>query len=65
MLVTLVLEPKTYKYQLFFFNNRVYKGKVENKYFPTQMVLVDYFTKPLKGTLFKIFRYAKMSYKSI
>ena len=35
------------------------------EYFPIQMKLKDYFTKPIKGTVFKIFRDVIMGYKTI
>ena len=50
------------KYQVFFVKDRVYKGEVKIYYCPTQMMLVDYFTKPLKGNMLKIFRYVIMGY---
>ena len=41
------------------------KGEVKIKYCPTQMMLEDYFTKPLKGKVLKIFRDVIMGYKPI
>ena len=49
----------------FFVNDRVDKGEVKIDYFPTQIMLEEYFTKPLKGEVFKIFREVIMGYKSI
>ena len=48
-----------------FFKDRVDKGEVKIEYCPTQMVLADYFTKPLKGKVFKIFRDVILGYKPI
>ena len=40
----------------FFVKDRVDNGKVKIEYLPTQIMSADYFTKPLKGTVFKISR---------
>ena len=40
-------ELNTYKHQVIFFKNRVDKEEVKTKYFLTQMMLADYFIKPL------------------
>ena len=56
---------KTYKYQVFFVKDRIDKGATKIEYCPTQMMLVDYFKKPLKGEVLKIFRDIIMGYKPI
>ena len=56
---------KTYKYMVFFVMYRVDKGEVKIEYCPTQMMLADYYTKLLKGKVFKIFRDIIMGYKTI
>ena len=40
----------------FFVKDRVDKGELNIKYCPTHMMLADYFTKPLQGSLFRKFR---------
>ena len=37
----------------FFVKDRVDKGELKIEYFPTQIMLSDYFTKPRKGKVFK------------
>ena len=49
----------------FFIKDRVRKGELKIDYFPTQMVLVEYFTKTLKEKVFKISRDVIMGYKPI
>ena len=48
-----------------FFWDRLDKEELKIEYCPTQMMLTDYFTKPLKGKVFKIFRDVIMGYKPI
>ena len=45
--------------------DRVDKKEVQIKYCPTTLVLGDYFTKPLKGNVFKSVRDMIMRYKHI
>ena len=40
----------------FFTKDRVDKGEIEIKYAPSHLMVADYFTKPLQGNNFKIFR---------
>ena len=49
----------------FFVKDRVDKGKFKIEHCPTQMKLSEYFTKPLKGKVFKIFRNVIIGYKPI
>ena len=49
----------------FFVKDRVDEGGVKIEYFLTQLMLADYFTKPLKGKMLTIFRDVIMGYKSI
>ena len=49
----------------FFVKDRVDKGEVKIEYRPTQMMLADYFTKPLKEKVFKILMDIIMCYKTI
>ena len=37
----------------FFVKDRVDKGKIEVKYFPTHLMIADHFTKPLQGKMSK------------
>ena len=56
---------KTYRYTLFFVKDRVDKKEIEILYCPTERMLVDYFTKPLQGALFRKFRRVIMGYDPI
>ena len=49
----------------FFVKNIVDKWEVKIEYCPTQIMLADYFTKPLKRTVFKILSDVIMGYKPI
>ena len=40
----------------FFITDRIKSNEVNIKYCPTEMLLADFYTKPLQGSLFKIFR---------
>ena len=42
--------------KFFWVKDRVDKKEVEIKYCPTTLMLADYFTKPLQGTVFRRFR---------
>ena len=39
----------------FFVKDRVEKGEIEVKYFPTHIMIPDYYTIPLEGKMFKCF----------
>ena len=41
---------------IFFVKDRVDKGEVKVEYCPTELMLADFYTKPLQGRLFKRFR---------
>ena len=45
-----------------FVKDRVDKGEIEVKYCTTNMMIAEYFTKPLQGKMFKIFRDLIMGY---
>ena len=49
----------------FFVKDRVDKGEVKVEYCPTELMLSDFFTKPLRGSLFKKFRDIVMGYTTI
>jgi len=49
----------------FFVKDRVNKGQVKIEYCPTELMLSDFFTKPLRGSLFKKFRDIVMGYTTI
>ena len=49
----------------FFIKDRLEKGNVEVKYCPTELMLADFFTKPLQGNLFRKFREVIMGRKHI
>ena len=40
----------------FFIKDRIDKGEMKVEYLPTDLMLADYFTKPLNGTKFEYFR---------
>ena len=40
----------------FFVKDRIDKGEVKVEYLPTELMLADYFTKPLQGELFRTLR---------
>ena len=46
----------------FFVKDRIESGEVSVEYCPTEHMLADYFTKPLQGSQFKIFRNRIMNY---
>ena len=49
----------------FFVKDRIDKGEVSVKYCPTYQMLADYFTKPLQGRMFGIYRDVLMGWKHI
>ena len=49
----------------FFVVDRVKKKEVKIKYCPTEMMIADYFTKPLQGKLFHTLRRLIMEYDSV
>ena len=49
----------------FWIKDRVDKGEVKIKHCPTDLMLADYFTKPLQGKIFHIYRDIIMGYKPI
>ena len=49
----------------FFTKDRVDKGELDIGYCPTEKMLADFFTKPLQGSLFKVFRAVIMGHEPI
>jgi hypothetical protein len=49
----------------FFVKDRVDKGELSIEYCPTQLMVADFFTKPLQGRLFHLFRNVIMGYSHI
>ena len=49
----------------FFIKDRVDKGEIKVKYCPTYLMIADYFTKPLQGRLFNLFRDVIMGYRPL
>ena len=45
--------------------DRVDKGEINVEYCPTYQMLADYFTKPLQGRMFDIYRQVLMGWKHI
>ena len=46
----------------FFIKDRIDKGEVSVDYCPTYLMLADFFTKPLQGRMFQLFRNVIMGY---
>ena len=49
----------------FFMKDRCDKGEIKIEHCPTNVMLADYHTKPLQGSLFRKFREVIMGYKNI
>ena len=49
----------------FFVKDRVDKGELSVKYCPTYLMIADYFTKPLQGRLFNLFRDVIMGHRQL
>ena len=49
----------------FFIKDRIEKGEVTVAYCPTELMLADFYTKPLQGSLFNFFRRRRMGYDDI
>ena len=49
----------------FFVKDRIDKGELRVEYCPSSIMLADFFTKPLQGHLFKMFRDVIMGYAPI
>ena len=49
--------------QFFYIKDIVDKNMVEIKFCPTLMMLADFYTKPLQGRLFRIYRDVILGYK--
>ena len=45
--------------------DRVDKGEIDVKYCMTHLMIADYFTKPLQGKMFKLFRDVIMGYAHV
>mmetsp|Transcript_26617 Transcript_26617/g.41320 ORF Transcript_26617/g.41320 Transcript_26617/m.41320 type:complete len:590 (+) Transcript_26617:1688-3457(+) len=46
----------------FFIKDRIKSGNIDLQYFPTEVMLADFFTKPLQGKQFKLLRSAVMGW---
>ena len=49
----------------FFIKDRVDKGEVKVEYCPTYLMIADFFTKPLQGSMFRLFRDVIMGYRPL
>lgn len=49
----------------FFVKDRIDKKEIRVEYCPTRIMLADFFTKPLQGSIFKLFRDVIMGYQPI
>ena len=49
----------------FFVKDRVDKKEMQIVYYPTEQMLADYFTKPLNGSLFRLYRGVIMGHLTI
>ena len=49
----------------FFVKDRIDKGELSVKYCPTYLMIADYFTKPLQGRLFNLFRDVIMGHRQL
>ena len=49
----------------FLVKDRIYKGEMKVEYFPTHLMLADFFTKPFMGKIFRKLRSIIMGYTSI
>ena len=55
-------EFTAHKHQIFFIKDRVDKGEISIEYCPTYLMIADFFTKPLQGRMFHLFRNVIMGY---
>ena len=51
--------------QYFFVKDRIDKGELKVEYYPTLLMITNYFTKPLMGARFRELQEVIMGYKSI
>ena len=56
---------KAHRHSLFFVKDRIDKKEIRIEYCPTELMLADFFTKPLQRSLFRKFRNVIMGYKPI
>ena len=49
----------------FFVKDRIDKGEVKVEYLPTELMLADYFTKPLQGELFRTLQEYVMGWRPV
>ena len=54
--------PGTFISVIFFIKDRIRAGNVSVEFCPTELMLADFFTKPLQGSLFQKFRRVVMGY---
>ena len=50
---------------IFFIKDRLKSEGIKVEYCPTRMIIVDFFTKPLQGNLFRKFRDIVLGYKHV
>ena len=52
----MVSKPDTSTYVIFFVTDRIEANEMKVEYCPTKMMIADFYTKPLQGKLFRLFR---------
>ena len=50
---------------IFFIKDHIKSGDINSQYCPTEIILADFFTKPLQGKQFKLLRSAVMGWISL
>jgi len=56
---------KAHQYSIFFVKDRINNGKLRIEYCPAESMLADFFTKPVQGTLFRLFRDVILGHRPI
>ena len=51
-----VSEPDISTYIIFFVTDRIQANEMKVECYPTEMMIADFYTKPLQGKLFRLFR---------
>ena len=54
-----------HSHPIFFIKDRIKSGDIDLQYCPTEIMLADFFTKPLQGKQFKLLRSAVMGWFSL
>ena len=52
----MVSEPDISTYIIFFVTDRIQANEMKVECYPTEMMIADFYTKPLQGKLFRLFR---------